>query len=211
LPELEEGFLDAAGGGGCDALVDGKCLFQAGSGFAGVAVAKMAAADAFQGACFLRGMPKSRAMASAWAWWSQAWPPSAVRDASSPRLLTTSAWPCRSPRWRNRSRACWWLAAAVGSRGQRHHPSHRRRRQPRRGAHHRHVGRHTFATTLIRGGTDLVAVADMLGQARLDTVRPYTHPSAADRERALNLLPYDADTKLGPGWARGSEPWPGRR
>ena len=56
-----------------------------------------------------------------------------------------------------------------------------------------HVGRHTFATTLIRGGTDLVAVADMLGQARLDTVRPYTHPSAADRERALNLLPYDAN------------------
>ena len=48
MPELEEGFLDAAGGGGCDALVDGKCLFQAGSGFAGVAVAKMAAADAVE-------------------------------------------------------------------------------------------------------------------------------------------------------------------
>jgi integrase/recombinase XerC len=54
-----------------------------------------------------------------------------------------------------------------------------------------HVGRHTFATTLVRGGTDLVAVADMLGHARLDTVRLYTHPTAADRERALNLLPYD--------------------
>lgn len=40
-----------------------------------------------------------------------------------------------------------------------------------------HVGRHTFATTLIRGGT----------------VRLYAHPSAADRERALNLLPYDAN------------------
>ena len=49
----------------------------------------------------------------------------------------------------------------------------------------------TFATTLIRGGTDLVAVADMLGHARLDTVRLCTHPSAAARERALNLLPYD--------------------
>ena len=46
-------------------------------------------------------------------------------------------------------------------------------------------------TTSFRGGTDLVAVADMLGHARLDTVRLYTHPSAADRERALNLLPYD--------------------
>jgi hypothetical protein len=56
-----------------------------------------------------------------------------------------------------------------------------------------HVGRHTFATTLTHGGTDLVAVADMLGHARLDTVRLYTHPCAADRERALNLLPYDAN------------------
>ena len=44
-----------------------------------------------------------------------------------------------------------------------------------------------------RGGTDLVAVAGMLGHARLDTLRLYTHPSAADRERALNLLPYDAN------------------
>ena len=34
-----------------------------------------------------------------------------------------------------------------------------------------HIGRHTFATTLVRGGTDLVTVADMLGHARLDTVR----------------------------------------
>ena len=39
--------------------------------------------------------------------------------------------------------------------------------------------RHTFATTLIRGDTDLVTVADMLGHARLDTVRTYTHPTAA--------------------------------
>ena len=56
-----------------------------------------------------------------------------------------------------------------------------------------HVGRHPCATTLISGGTDLVAVADMLGHVRLDTVRLYTHPCAADRERALNLLPYDAN------------------
>jgi site-specific recombinase XerD len=54
-----------------------------------------------------------------------------------------------------------------------------------------HVGRHTFATTLIRGGTDLVAVADMLGHARLDTVRLYTHPTAADLAKALTLLPED--------------------
>jgi len=55
LPELGECFLDAPGGGGCDVLVEGKCLFQAGDGFAGVAVAEVAAADAFQGASFFRG------------------------------------------------------------------------------------------------------------------------------------------------------------
>ena len=54
-----------------------------------------------------------------------------------------------------------------------------------------HVGRHTFATTLIRGGTDLVTVADMLGHARLDTVRTYTHPTDADLTKALTLLPQD--------------------
>lgn len=51
--------------------------------------------------------------------------------------------------------------------------------------------RHTFATTLIRGGTDLVTVADMLGHARLDTDRTYTHPTAAGLTKALTLLPQD--------------------
>jgi integrase/recombinase XerD len=54
-----------------------------------------------------------------------------------------------------------------------------------------HIGRHTFATTLIRGGTDLVVVAELLGHARLDTVRAYTRPTADDRIKALNLLPTD--------------------
>jgi integrase/recombinase XerC len=54
-----------------------------------------------------------------------------------------------------------------------------------------HVGRHTFATTLVRGGTDLVVVADLLGHARLDTVRAYTRPTEDDRTKALNLLPTD--------------------
>jgi hypothetical protein len=53
-PELEEDFLDAPGGRGCNALVDGQGLLQAGGAFAGVAVAEVAAADAFQSACFLR-------------------------------------------------------------------------------------------------------------------------------------------------------------
>jgi integrase/recombinase XerC len=54
-----------------------------------------------------------------------------------------------------------------------------------------HVGRHTFATTLIRGGTDLVVVAELLGHARLDTVRAYTRPTAEDRTKAVALLPTD--------------------
>ena len=54
-----------------------------------------------------------------------------------------------------------------------------------------HVLRHTFATTLVRGGTDLVIVAELLGHARLETTRGYTRPTAADRLRALDLLPVD--------------------
>ena len=54
-----------------------------------------------------------------------------------------------------------------------------------------HILRHTFATTLVRGGTDLVIVAELLGHARLETTRGYTRPSAEDRTRALDLLLVD--------------------
>jgi site-specific recombinase XerD len=54
-----------------------------------------------------------------------------------------------------------------------------------------HVLRHTFATRLVRGGTDLVVVADMLGHASLDQIRRYTLPTAADRRDALKHLPVD--------------------
>jgi integrase/recombinase XerC len=55
------------------------------------------------------------------------------------------------------------------------------------------VLRHTFATTLVHGGTDLVIVADLLGHARLETTRGYTKPTAEDRTKALDLLPSTAD------------------
>ena len=54
-----------------------------------------------------------------------------------------------------------------------------------------HVLRHSFATTLVRGGTDLVIVAELLGHARLETVRVYTRPTAEDRAKALDLLLVD--------------------
>ena len=54
LAVAAEVFLDALRIGGSDALVDRQCLPQLGGTFAGVAVLDMAAADAFQGACFLQ-------------------------------------------------------------------------------------------------------------------------------------------------------------
>ena len=54
-----------------------------------------------------------------------------------------------------------------------------------------HVLRHTFGTTLVRGGHDLVLVAELMGHARIETTRSYSLPDAADRERAINSLPTD--------------------
>jgi integrase/recombinase XerC len=51
-----------------------------------------------------------------------------------------------------------------------------------------HVLRHTFATQLIRHGVDLVTVAELLGHARLDTVRLYTLPTDTDRAAAVDQL-----------------------
>ena len=54
-----------------------------------------------------------------------------------------------------------------------------------------HVLRHTFGTTLVRGGHALVLVAELMGHRRLETTRGYALPSATDRERAINSLPTD--------------------
>ena len=51
-----------------------------------------------------------------------------------------------------------------------------------------HPLRHTFVTTLVRGGTDLVTVSELAGHARLETTRAYSLPTDEDKTKALNLL-----------------------
>lgn len=51
-----------------------------------------------------------------------------------------------------------------------------------------HVLRHTCVTNLIRGGHDIVLVAEIAGHRRLETTRRYSLPSNADRERAMESL-----------------------
>ena len=52
-----------------------------------------------------------------------------------------------------------------------------------------HVLRHTFGTTLVRGGTDLVLVAELMGHARWR--RPGLHPPRGRSGEGLHLLPVD--------------------
>ncbi len=54
-----------------------------------------------------------------------------------------------------------------------------------------HVLRHTFGTDLIRGGTDLVTVAELLGHASLDSTRIYTLPTDDDLTAAIARLTID--------------------
>lgn len=51
-----------------------------------------------------------------------------------------------------------------------------------------HTLRHTFATLLLRQGTDLVIVSNLLGHSRLDTTARYTKPSEQDLEKATSIL-----------------------
>jgi integrase len=54
-----------------------------------------------------------------------------------------------------------------------------------------HIGRHTFLTQLIRGGEDLVTIAEIAGHARLDTLRVYSQPTSDDKRNALRHLTVD--------------------
>ena len=51
-----------------------------------------------------------------------------------------------------------------------------------------HTLRHTCVTNLVRGGNDLVLVAELAGHRRLETTRRYSLPSAADRQAAMEAL-----------------------
>lgn len=51
-----------------------------------------------------------------------------------------------------------------------------------------HTLRHTFATLLLRQGTDLVVVSNLLGHSRLDTTARYTKPNEQDLEKATSIL-----------------------
>jgi site-specific recombinase XerD len=51
-----------------------------------------------------------------------------------------------------------------------------------------HTLRHTFARSALDSGTDLVAVATLLGHQRLETTAIYTKPSARDLEKAVERL-----------------------
>jgi integrase/recombinase XerC len=48
-----------------------------------------------------------------------------------------------------------------------------------------------LAATLVRGGADLLLVAELLGHARLETTRGATWLTAADRVKTLGFLPVD--------------------
>jgi integrase/recombinase XerC len=43
-------------------------------------------------------------------------------------------------------------------------------------------------TNLVRGGNDLVLVAELAGHRRLETTRRYSLPSEADRRAAMEAL-----------------------
>jgi len=51
-----------------------------------------------------------------------------------------------------------------------------------------HVLRHTWVTNLVRGGHDVVLVAELAGHRRLETTRRYSLPSQADRQAAMESL-----------------------
>lgn len=58
-----------------------------------------------------------------------------------------------------------------------------------------HVLRHSFGKHALDAGADLVAVAALLGHAKLETTARYTRPGAVDLERAVARLERDSDLR----------------
>jgi integrase len=51
-----------------------------------------------------------------------------------------------------------------------------------------HDLRHTFATRLIEAGADIITVKELLGHFSVRVTQRYTHPSQAQKRRAVDLL-----------------------
>ena len=51
--------------------------------------------------------------------------------------------------------------------------------------------RETPVNDLVRAGTDLVTVAELLGHSRVENVRIYSHPTEDDKIKALDHLIID--------------------
>lgn len=54
-----------------------------------------------------------------------------------------------------------------------------------------HVLRHTFGTQLVRDGVDLVAVAELMGHARIETTRLYSLPTEEDKAAIVERIKTD--------------------
>ena len=74
-----------------------------------------------------------------------------------------------------------------------------------------HVLRHTFATSLVRGKTNLVVVAELMGHSRLDTTRQRCPPNRTKPTRLTTSPPTTEVTnrKSGPYWAHQHQPMAG--
>jgi integrase/recombinase XerC len=92
------------------------------------------------------------------------------------------------------TRALFLTSAAAASRSKARPTSSRRSRPPRASrttTSPRTSCARPFATRLVRGRTDLVIVAELLGHARLQTTRAYSRPTQQDAIDALELLQVD--------------------
>jgi integrase/recombinase XerC len=55
---------------------------------------------------------------------------------------------------------------------------------------------------MVRGGHDLVVVAELAGHRRLETTRRYSLPNDADRQAAVDSLEVESDGLAEPAQAR---------